>query len=411
MQSRPSDTTDSPAKPLRVLLWAPRGSSEQYHGPGSFAFRLYSSRPPDQLQVALAHGNPQQPTTQVYCEQHLIAPYWGGTLNSLRFLYAGKRWLRQNVRRFDVFHGLGGYHYTMAPAYSAHQAGLPAVIFVALQGDEFTDKLGVKRLLGLPRRRRSMLRQIDAVIAMSRAIYAELREYGVSAERIARIPMGVDAARFAPCGSSAEKRELRSRLGWPNRPTLLFAGALVERKRPHLLIEALAQLIRAGQECQVVLAGPAKDRAYQDRMKALTTDLGLEEFVTWTGHSPSIERLYAASDLFALPSTLEGMPAALVEAMSAGLACIGTPVSGVKDLIQDGINGRIVAPLAAELATTILDYLRDEQQMRQHGTAAREVVLRSYRSDIVLQAYRTLFERVVAGQAPCDASTLPEFDH
>ncbi len=205
MQSLSPRRSVPPQKPLRVLLWAPRGSSEQYHGPGSFAFRLYSSAPDAALKITLAHGNPEQPPTEVYQQQHFVAPFRAGTANMLQFLHQGKRWIRKNFRDFDVLHGLGGYHYTMAPAYLAHQLGLPSVIFVALQGDEFTDKSGIKSLLGLPQKRRRMLREMDAVIAMSQAIEAELRQFGVSPQKIARIPMGVNATRFAPSSNCARK--------------------------------------------------------------------------------------------------------------------------------------------------------------------------------------------------------------
>ena len=99
-----------------------------------------------------------------------------------RFLWQSQRWLKRHLKDFDVLHGLAAYHYTMGPAHYAHQGGLPAVVFVAMHRDEFADKSGLKSLLGLPRRRRQMLRQIDGIIAMSRAICVELRKRRFAAQ-------------------------------------------------------------------------------------------------------------------------------------------------------------------------------------------------------------------------------------
>ena len=186
-------------------------------------------------------------------------------------------------------------------------------------------------------------------------------------------------------------------------------GALIERKRPDLLLDALAQVLNLGEECQLVVVGPAKERLYAHRMKERAAQLKVAERTVWVDYTSQVERYYAAADLLALPSSEEGMPAAVVEAMSAGLVCIGTPVSGISDLIENGVTGRLVPPDAERIAEVMREYLQHPELLTQHGAAARDRVLQCYSCPAVLRTYGDLFRRVVAGQDPCDASILPEF--
>src|SRR5262249_52852990 len=158
-----------------------------------------------------------------------------------------------HAEQFDIFHGLAAFQTTVEPAYAAQRLGLPSVVFVANHGVEFADKPGLKAILGLPRRRRAMAKQISGLIAMSQAIYDELRSYDIPESKIARIPMGVDTTRFRPSVDAVERQALRGQFGWPDRPTLIFVGGITERKRPHLLVEAIGLLHKRGLECQLAI--------------------------------------------------------------------------------------------------------------------------------------------------------------
>jgi glycosyltransferase involved in cell wall biosynthesis len=393
--------------PMHVLLWSPKGSSEQYHGPGSFAYRMYSLADPQEAQVTLVHSKSQQPEIELFAQQHYIQG-GGGLRGTLEFLHRAKRWLAAHAKSYDVFHGLTGYHLTIKPAYQAHQLGLPAVVFIATHGQELTDKPGVRRLLGWPRKRRQMIRELDGVIAMSTAIYDELIEFGVEPRRIARIPMGVNADRFRPASGALEKSALRRQLGLQDRPTLLFVGAIIHRKQPHLLVHAVERSLRQGLDCQLVLVGPADEPDYEREIIEWIRQMKLGEHVKLVGHTPQIELYFRAADLFALPALSEGMPAALLEAMSSGLPCLGTPISGISDLIQDGLNGRIVQPEVESLVKALTEYLRQPSMVAEHGQRGRAQIVEGYGAERVLRGYLDLFRCVMDGRDASDASTLPK---
>jgi glycosyltransferase involved in cell wall biosynthesis len=327
--------------------------------------------------------------------QHLIAPFRPGPIGLARFLTASRKWIAQNYHRFDVFHGLSGFHYTVAPAYCAERHGLPAALFMANSGIELTDKRGLKALLGLPRKRRAMVRRLSAVIAMSEEIQQEARNIGVADHRIFRIPMGVDADRFSPAENDHQRAMLRRKLRWANVATVLFVGGINRRKRPHLLIDVVAKAGKRGMACQLILAGPEQETDYVFEMKQKIQSLGLDSRVIWHGFTDKIEVLYKAADIFVLPSEREGMSAALVEAMASGLPPIVTPVSGVADLLQSGTNGRVVDGSVAQLGDALESYLRDPQLREAHGRAARETILTRCSSEAVLQQYQELYQRIM----------------
>lgn len=383
-------------RPVKTLLWSPFGSGEHYQGPALFTYRMYSSAPPGRAAVSLVHGHPEQERYDLFQSQHCLGDLNKGALGTTAFIRNGQRWLNEHARDFDILHGVSGYHYSLAPAFHAQKLDLPAVVFLTNHRADLADKAGWRRLVGLPRRRRKMIRELSGIIAMSQAMFDELLDYNIPERMIARIPMGVNTELFRPAASE-EKAHLKSQLGWRNLSTLIFAGTIVPRKQPHLLVEALGQLKRQGYECQLVLAGPEKDPPYAERMRQRAVELGVAELIIWAGFNNNIAPLFRASELFSLPSSNEGMAAAVVEAMACGLACLVTPVSGSQDLVSDGERGRIIEPDAGHIARCWLEYLDNPETMRCHGAAATDLVEKQYSNQVVFAAYDQLFRRIIAG--------------
>jgi glycosyltransferase involved in cell wall biosynthesis len=273
------------------------------------------------------------------------------------------------------------------------------VVFVANHRAELVDhKSLLKRIAGLPAKRRAMVRDLSCLIAMSDAIEEELLEYGVEPGRIARIPMGVNVERFRPAADDDERAAARAQMGWPERLTVVFSGAMVRRKQPHLLIEAIARSAAEGVDAQVALVGPPQDEDYVAEMRQRAQELGAADRVIWAGFTETPEIANRAADVFSLPSLKEGMSAALVEAMACGLPCVVTPVSGSGDLIDDGVNGRIVPAEVEPVVEALLGYLQDASVRRTHGQRARQVVEQRYSHVAVLNAYEQLFRRLLRGQ-------------
>lgn len=389
--------TNKSRSPIRVLLWSTRGAGLHYGGPGMSAYRLYAKDDGNRFAIGLVHASRTQARYDLFGEIAAIRPQPAGPLSLAQFLLNSKAWLKQNAGRYDVFHGLRGFHETVLPARQARRLGLPAVVKIATHRADLADKRGWRSVLDLPRRRREILKELDGVIAISRPIAEELLGYGIPERKIARIPNGVDVDQFRPA-VDGERRELRAALGWRDLPTILFTGAVLPRKRPHLILEAAGLARKRGYECQLVLAGPnTHDADYVAALRRRAAELGCGDLLFMPGFVADVAPLYRAADLFSLPSEQEGMPNALLEAAASGLPAIVTGFPGVNDVIADGSHGLIVEPESEAIAKAIVAYVASPSLAAEHGAAGRKQAVTKFSTRVVLHAHERLFRRIIAG--------------
>lgn len=358
------------------------------------AYRLYSKAAPGRFHITLAHGSPDQRNHTLFEDQHLIWPLRGSALDQLRFIHKGRAWIKQHANEFDVLHGLQGFELTVQPALQAELLGLPSVVKIAAYRSDLADKRGVRGLLGIARRRRKKVGRLSAVIATSQDIVGELRAYAIPHSLIAHIPNCVDMTLFRPA-DRREQKGFRQQLGWPDRPTILFSGRLNRRKRPHLLLEALSQVLKRGLDCQLVLAGPPGEYEYTQQMRRYIKEQDIATHIMQLGFVADMAPLYSAADVFALPSSSEGMPNALLEAMASGLPALATRISGISDLVDNKVHGRLVAPSAEDLADAIVVYLNDPAIRQKHAVAARKRIETLYSTEVALDAHEELFRRLI----------------
>ena len=387
--------------PIKVLLYSFKGSGLHYGGPGMTAYRLYSKARPGAFELTLLHGHRDQADYDLFTRQVRVGTAsnvrrWTQAIHGMQL----RRWVAANVREFDVLHGLQGFMVTTIAAVEAEKQGVPAVVKLAAHDSDLADKGGWRGLLGLPRKRRELLKsKVSAVIAISGMIEDELRGYGFPDSKIVRIPNGVDIDQFRPAVDAAEKRTLREELGAPvDEPIVFFSGIMDDRKRPHLLIEGDAAVRRAGLSCQYIFAGHFFQPEYEARFHAAVKEAGIEDRVTLLGFTDSIAAWYRASDVYVLPSRSEGMPNALMEAMASGLPSIATAISGVTDLIEDDVQGRLVEPTPESVGAALAEYVGDAERREAAGRAARDQVVRSYSAAAVAQMHEDLFRRVMSGR-------------
>ena len=398
-ESPGATATGRAASELALLLWSPNGAGSHYNGPGMSAYRLLTKlAPADPLTVSLAHGSPSQDRYPLFADQTFIAPVSGSIASQLNFIWRGCRWLAEQRDRFDVFYGLQAFDFTVTPALAAEKLGIPAIVKVVQHRSDLADRTGWRALLGRAGARRQKVGTLSGIVAISDAIFEELIGYGIPERKIARIPNGVDTDRFHPASDPDTKMQARSALGWTEEPAIIFAGAIIPRKRPHVLVEALGLLKSSGISAQLVLAGPVKDEAYGAQMRRLAEDCGVAAAVRWTGFVDDLAPLYRAADIFSLLSSNEGMPNAVLEAMASGLPSVVTPIPGSSDLVRDGEEGVLVEPTAGVVAQAFRDYLTDPAAGRVHGAAARRRAIELFGARRILERHIQLYRRVADGK-------------
>ena len=183
----------------------------------------------------------------------------------------------------------------------------------------------------------------DGMLAVSAALKDDMTALGMPAERIRIHYTGVDLSLFKPLDRAATKAALGI-----TGPLIVTLGALIARKRQHLVIDALAQLPGAS----LALIGKGEDA---EKLKAQAAALGIADRLLMPGAMPhaDIARWLAAADVMCLPASSEGLANAWVEALACGTPIVITDVGGARELIDRPEAGRLIEPDATIIATAI----------------------------------------------------------
>jgi glycosyltransferase involved in cell wall biosynthesis len=159
---------------------------------------------------------------------------------------------------------------------------------------------------------------------------------------------------------------------------ILCVGRLTAAKGQHLLIDAVERLARQGRRVRLRLAGSGPEEA---SLRKRAARLEFPECVVFEGavNQDRIRSLYAAADLFSLPSFAEGIPLVLMEAMAMGIPCVTTHIAGIPELIRDGIDGLLVAPSDLNGLVEALARLMDDEALRKRlARSGRARILERY---------------------------------
>jgi colanic acid/amylovoran biosynthesis glycosyltransferase len=159
---------------------------------------------------------------------------------------------------------------------------------------------------------------------------------------------------------------------------VLFVGRLLHGKGVTLLFEAIAELRRRGLELRATIVGEGPAR---EELESAACRLGLSRSVRFLGAvgQDDIREIYAAADVFCLPSFAEGIPVVAMEAMAMQLPVVTTRIMGIPELVDDDAQGLLVPPGRADALTEALERLvRAPEERRRMGQAARRKVEQHY---------------------------------
>lgn len=165
---------------------------------------------------------------------------------------------------------------------------------------------------------------------------------------------------------------------------MLAVGAIKARKGFHTLVEACELLKRKGFSFEADCVGPKDSSSYVERLEKRVRQLSLEDRIRFHGRvsEEALRAFYAAANLFVLPSehsgtAFEGLGLVYLEALAQGVPAIGCLDSGAEDVIQDGVNGRLVPPSDPEaLAAAIKETFDDPAAWERLSAAAPQSVAR-----------------------------------
>lgn len=214
---------------------------------------------------------------------------------------------------------------------------------------------------------RFLLRRFaGGVVAVNDGIKEVMLTSSADSPLMTIIPNGVDIDAF---GQAADTSIESSTSAEP--PVLLTVARIHPHKGLDSLISAMRIVTEEVPEASLRLVGPlSAESVYERELRQNVIDLGLERVVEFVGYVPHVElpSLYRKCSLFVLPSRSESQPITLLEAMAAGKPIVASDLPGVRDIVQDGVNGVLFPAGDSErLAESIIRLLKDPALARSLG--------------------------------------------
>jgi phosphatidylinositol alpha-1,6-mannosyltransferase len=208
-----------------------------------------------------------------------------------------------------------------------------------------------------------------------------------AAARMRRIVPGVDVTEFSPANASAGD-QLRTELGWLDRPVIVCVSRLMARKGQDELIRALPQVHRTAPNASLIIVG---EGPYRKDLERLITKLGLAEFVHLTGKvsQKELPNWYASGDIFAMPCRtrmggwdVEGLGIVFLEGSATGLPVIVGDSGGAIDAVVDNETGYLVdGNNTSEIAQRIAFLITNPDVAKRMGGAGRNWVTQEWTWD------------------------------
>ena len=212
---------------------------------------------------------------------------------------------------------------------------------------------------------------------------------------------------FAPCDEAVRTR-LRAELKLPADAVVCFTAARLAAVKGYLYqIVAAKHLVAlpGNEHLHFVWAGDGEQRA---EIEAAIASSGLTGRVHLLGHRWDVADWYDAADIFVLPSDLEGMPLAIMEAMAKGLPVVATAVSGIPEELGD--TGQLLPSavknrpaLVSQLTRTLNLWTGDAGLRRIVGEAGRVRAQAMFREALMIERTVSLISRQV-GEVPAAVS-------
>ena len=301
--------------------------------------------------------------------------------------------IARKIKEFDIIHihelrrimNHSVYHcaskYQIPYVLQAHGAVFPSKGFVKQNVGRIFDGLFTYKLL----------RHSSKVIALNRLETEQYKRMGVSEEKIVIIPNGIDMSEY---DSLPPKDSFKKKFGIKNdEKIVLYVGRIHERKGLGLLAHAFKIVSKNVKNVRLVVVGP--DDGYGVTFSMLTSELGLDEKVLFTGFVENRDKMAALvdSDVFVTP-LFWGFPLTFLEACVAG--CPIVTASNELDWINNNV-GYVTEYSSDALAKGVTNLLQDEQTHRRFQNNCRHIIQKFNLSTVTRQLEKVYKEACSCG--------------
>lgn len=317
-----------------------------------------------------------------------------GGWNTLRYMRALSRWLRQHGGDFDLAYVMNLKHDAYAVVGAARAVGLPVVLRARRAGPTSDCAWQATARFGNRIRRRCQAAQ--AFVASTPVGADQLQVAGYSAaERIN------DGCEEAPLRSAAERFNARAALADINHdlavaeyaPVAVCVERLTKGRGLPELVHSWVPVAQRwpGAKLWLIGDGPLRDTLYEQ-----IVDLGLHHQVYMPGSFDDLHEVYQAADVFISPSPNFGATQALLDAMASGLPILAADTPDMRGIIEDGVQGRLLVSGDTDALATVVQQMAESPGVgSQMGLAARRRASEAFPISRTIEAHEQLFQRVV----------------
>jgi len=200
---------------------------------------------------------------------------------------------------------------------------------------------------------------------------------------------GVNANSFMR-NDEAARNDIRKQYNIPENAILVGTVAVFRfQKRLDLWLEIVAEAIKNNQNIYGIIIGAGP---LEPILLAKHKELGLEGKVFFTGLQTQVKPFYEGMDVFMMCSSFEGLPIALLEAMSMGCAIVSTDAGGIKEVLRSDQDGFVVSvDNWSSLSKSIVALAEDDQKLKDYQSIARQRVVESFSIEVMVHSLEKLY--------------------
>lgn len=297
-------------------------------------------------------------------------------------------------KQYDIIHAQTFYWPATASIIAGKILRKPVIVTghstLTMLVDEITNRRCSSQLL-------TNLKYCDKYVAINNSIKEEATSIAqIHPSKVTVICNGIDTGTFRPLPSQNRKDLKRKQLGLLSHvPVIIYHGRFTEYKNIQTLLMAVAAIRQeSSQPFLLMLVG---NGPYRKDLELLSSELNLDDFVIFKKFQQNINEYLQVADVYCLPSYIEGLSLALLEAMSSGLICVVSNINGNREAIVDTVNGFLFPPEQTDdLKAILMRQLKDSRSGRFDYVRknARDTVTERFSLSVMAENYIALYRKM-----------------
>ena len=237
-----------------------------------------------------------------------------------------------------------------------------------------------------------LLRKFDRIVAISYEVNQEILNAGISGNKIFIVDNGINVSRFE---KKFDVEKIRQQFGIPiDSKVIGTVGRLSLEKGHFTLLEAAEKIIKKDPAVFFIITG---DGVLKEKLEHKAKELKIEKNMLFTGTINDIPELLSIFDIFVLPSLMEGLPMALLEAMAAKKPIIASKVGSIPKLIVPDETGLLVEPGdVSNLEKSIIELLKNKNKADRLAQNGYKTIVNKFSSKIMARKYIGIYEMLLS---------------